>query len=90
MLWRDGWLSNLLFCASYDDQVFEELSAAAKGEVIEEIQELIKNRSHVFRVDVHLSFAIRVLAHSNSPEQPACFSKFMKSGPLRLFGATSF
>jgi hypothetical protein len=53
------------------DQVFEELSAAAKEEVIREIQKLIKNRSHVLRVDVHLSFAIRVLAHSNSPDNQA-------------------
>jgi hypothetical protein len=50
------------------DQVFDELSAKAKKEVIEEIQTLVKNRSHIFRVDVHLSFAIRVLAHSNNPD----------------------
>ena len=39
--------------------------------MIAEIQKLIKTRSHVFRVDVHLSFAIRVLAHSNSPDNQA-------------------
>ena len=53
------------------DQVFEELSDAAKEEVIKEIQKLVENRSHVLRVDVHLSFAIRVLAHSNSPDNQA-------------------
>jgi len=53
------------------DEVFEELSAKAKGEVISGIQKLIKERSHVFRVDVHLAFAIRVLSHSNRPENQA-------------------
>jgi hypothetical protein len=53
------------------DHVFEELSEAARNEVIAGIRKLIKNRSHVFRVDVHLSFAIRVLAHSNSPDNQA-------------------
>lgn len=53
------------------DQVFEELSASAREEIIKEIGKLIKSRSHVFRVDVHLSFAIRVLAHANSPDNQA-------------------
>jgi hypothetical protein len=50
------------------DQVFDELSAPAKLKVIEEIQRLIKTHSYVFRVDVHLSYAIRVLGHANSSE----------------------
>jgi len=73
------------------DQVFEELSAAAKGEVIEEIQELIKNRSARCFVWTctcllpYVSWRTRTV-RTTKP----CFSKFMKSGPLRLFGATSF
>jgi hypothetical protein len=53
------------------DQVFAELSEIAKSEVIAGIQKLIKSHSHVFRVDVHLSFAIRVMAHSNSSDSQA-------------------
>jgi hypothetical protein len=53
------------------DQVFAELSAKAKGEVIDALQKLVKKRSHVFRVDVHLAFAVRVLSHSNTPENQA-------------------
>lgn len=49
-------------------QVFEELSKATQATVISNLQELIKNHSHIMRVDVHLSYAIRVLSHANTPD----------------------
>jgi hypothetical protein len=63
------------------DHVFEELSEKTRAEVVAGIQELIKQRSHVFRVDVHLAFAIRVLAHSNSPENQALLQQIYEERP---------
>jgi hypothetical protein len=53
------------------DKVFEELSPPTQQSVISEIQRLIRSRSHVFRVDVHLSYAMRVLAHANTADNQA-------------------
>jgi hypothetical protein len=50
------------------DQVFEELADSTRVAIIEKIQEMIRLESHVFRVDVHLSYAIRVIAHSNNTD----------------------
>ncbi|WP_454628208.1 RNA-directed DNA polymerase [Bradyrhizobium cenepequi] len=66
------------------DQVFEELSPSTKQTVVVEIQKLIRNRSHVFRVDVHLSYAMRVLAHTNSPDNQALLQQIYeeRTSPL--------
>jgi hypothetical protein len=50
------------------DQVFPDLSDSTKSYVLEDLRRLIREQSHVMRVDVHLSFAIRVLGHSNDTE----------------------
>ena len=50
------------------DSVFGELGGDAKRRLTEKIIELIVSDSHVFRVDVHLCFALRVLQHSNTEE----------------------
>jgi Reverse transcriptase (RNA-dependent DNA polymerase) len=65
-------------------QVFDELSASTKNIVTAEIQKLIKSHSHVFRVDVHLSYAIRVLAHSNVPDNLALLQQIYeeRTSPL--------
>lgn len=50
------------------DRVYEELGDEAKAEITKRIVELIRADSHVFRVDVHLCFALRVLQHSHTEE----------------------
>jgi reverse transcriptase-like protein len=50
-----------------DDQ-FDHLEEGTQNAVLAKIQQLIDQDSHVFRVDMHMSFAIRVLAHSNTPQ----------------------
>ena len=66
------------------DQVFEELSAATQVAVIREIQKLVKSQSHILRVDVHLSYAIRVLRHANTPDNQALLQQTYddRSSPL--------
>lgn len=61
------------------DQVFEELSAATQATVISGIQKLVKNQSHILRVDVHLSYAIRVLAHANTPDNQTLLQQTYES-----------
>lgn len=50
------------------DRVYDELGDEAKAEMTNRIVELIRADSHVFRVDVHLCFALRVLQHSHTEE----------------------
>lgn len=50
------------------DQVYGELGDATKAEIPCRIVELIRADSHVFRVDVHLCFALRVLQHAHTEE----------------------
>lgn len=50
------------------DQVYAELGDATKAEISSRIVELIRSDSHVFRVDVHLCFALRVLQHAHTEE----------------------
>jgi len=66
------------------DQVFEELSSATQGAVISELHKLIKSRSHLFRVDVHLSYAMRVLSHVNSPDNQSLLQQMYdeRTSPL--------
>jgi hypothetical protein len=56
-------------------QVFSDLSADSRLKIISQLQQLIVKQSHVFRVDIHLSFAIRVLSYVNSPDNQALLQK---------------
>jgi Reverse transcriptase (RNA-dependent DNA polymerase) len=66
-----------------DDQ-FEDLSGATKSAVLAKIQELIEQDSHIFRVDMHLSFAIRVLSHSNTPQTQLLLQKLFDGRPSEI------
>ena len=45
------------------DQVYDQLSKKTQKEVITKITDLVRSESHVFRVDVLLCFALRVIQH---------------------------
>ncbi|UWQ21597.1 RNA-directed DNA polymerase [Jannaschia sp. W003] len=66
-----------------DDQ-FDSLEEDTQNAVLANIQYLIDQDSHVFRVDIHLSFAIRVLAHSNTPQIQFLLQKLFDSRPSEL------
>jgi hypothetical protein len=66
-----------------DDQ-FDDLEANTQSAVLAKIQELIDQDSHVFRVDMHMSFAIRVLAHSNTPQVQFLLQKLFDNRPSEL------
>jgi hypothetical protein len=66
------------------DQIFDELSSGTKKRIIEEFQQLIIKDSHVFRVDVHLSYAVRVLSHSNSSDNQILLQKIYRERPSPL------
>jgi hypothetical protein len=65
-------------------QVFEELATETRTAVIGSIQKLVRDQSHIFRVDVHLSYAIRVLAHENTSDNQALLQKLYeeRTSPL--------
>ena len=50
------------------EQVFEDLLDETKKIVVSELKKLIRSNSHILRVDVHLGYAIQVLAHVNTPD----------------------
>src|ERR1700677_1789521 len=58
-------LSSVLLTLS---QVFAELFEKTKIETASKLSKLIREDSHVFRVDIHLAYAIRVLSHLPSPD----------------------
>jgi hypothetical protein len=66
------------------DQVFDEISEVAQDAVVGQIQDLIRNQSHILRVDVHLSYAIRVLAHANTPDNQALLQLIYQNRPSPL------
>lgn len=66
-----------------DDQ-FDDLEASTQKSVLTKIQELIEQDSHVFRVDMHMSFAIRVLAHSNTPQIQFLLQKLFDTRPSEI------
>lgn len=66
-----------------DDQ-FDQLEEGTQNSVLAKIQQLIDQDSHVFRVDMHMSFAIRVLAHSNTPQVQFLLQKLFDSRPSEL------
>lgn len=47
--------------------IFDEMGEAPKIEVINQIRQLIEDQSHIFRVDMHLAYAIRVLSKQHTP-----------------------
>lgn len=49
-------------------EIFDEIGEASKIEVISRIRQLIEDRSHIFRVDMHLAYAIRILSKKHTPE----------------------
>jgi hypothetical protein len=57
------------------DQVVESLSEETKLSVKNSIVTLIEEESHIFRVDIHLSYAIRVLSHFNDPQVTSIFQR---------------
>ncbi|PLS19841.1 RNA-directed DNA polymerase [Neptunicoccus cionae] len=66
-----------------DDQ-FDHLEEGTQNAVLAKIQQLIDQDSHVFRVDMHTSFAIRVLAHSNTPQVQFLLQKLFDNRPSEL------
>ena len=66
-----------------DDQ-FDHLEEGTQNAVLAKIQQLIDQDSHVFRVDMHMSFAIRVLAHSNTPQVQFLLQKLFDNRPSEL------
>jgi len=50
------------------ENVFDDLGDGVQDEIITTIRELIEKDSHILRVDSHMCFAIRVIAHSKSAE----------------------
>ena len=61
------------------DAVFDELQPATQALVVANLQKLIKEESHIFRVEVHLSYAVRVLAHSSTPENHLLLQEIYKT-----------
>lgn len=61
------------------EQSFDSLSESVQGKVISILREKIISQSHIFRVDLHLSFAIRVLDHDNSPENQSLLQQIYDS-----------
>lgn len=50
------------------ENIFDDLELETRIEIISSIRDMIKSDSHILRVDTHLCFAIRVIAHINSAE----------------------
>lgn len=66
------------------DKVYDELGDVAKKEVSKRIIDLIRSDSHVFRVDVHLCFALRVLQHSHNEEVQQLMKDLFESRPSEI------
>lgn len=66
------------------DGVFEDLSTATQTKVISQIQKMLESQSYIFRVDIHLSYATRVLAHFNTTDNQILLQTIYeeKSSPL--------
>ena len=50
------------------DAVFEDLTSDTKNAVVSWLHDMLTSESYIFRVDVHLSYAIRVLAQVNTAD----------------------
>jgi len=66
------------------DNQFEDLKQETKEAVLSKIIELIEQDSHVFRVDLHLSYAIRVLSHNNTPQMQSLLQKIFDTRPSEI------
>lgn len=66
------------------EQVIGSLSSDVQTLVKTEIIKLVERQSHIFRVDIHLSYAVRVLAHFNEPEVVSLFQRIYetRSSPI--------
>lgn len=66
------------------EQVINALSPSVKKEVKSELIKLIEDESHIFRVDIHLSYAVRVLSHFHEPEVVSLMQRIYetRSSPL--------
>ena len=69
-------------------QVFEELAADTRVEIAFKLSELIRDDSHVFRVDIHLAYAVRVLAHLPSSDNELLLQRIIVNASRRLYDAT--
>jgi hypothetical protein len=65
-------------------QLYDGLSAETRAAISAELRKLIQDESHIMRVDVHLSFAIRVLAHDRSADNQALLEQLYdrRTSPL--------
>lgn len=50
------------------DQIFDDLSAETQDFVVERIRDSITENSAIMRVDLHVAFAVRVLAHKGDEQ----------------------
>lgn len=64
--------------------IFEELDDGVKKLVIEKIIKLINDGSHVFRVDLHLGYAIRLLSCYQTPESVELLARIYKTSTSSL------
>lgn len=61
------------------DQVFDDLGTETRTEVIRKITGLIRSDSHVFRVDVLLCFALRVIQHAFNEDNQQLLKELYES-----------
>lgn len=57
------------------EQLIDDLSPITRAKIKDTLVQLIQSDSHIFRVDVHLCYAVRVLSHFNEPEVIALLQK---------------
>lgn len=60
------------------DKIFTDLSGVTQQQAIEKIRKLIATQSHIMRVDVHVAYAIRVLAHVGDEETQALLERLFE------------
>lgn len=61
------------------DRVYGELSKETQEEIVTKITDLIRSDSHVFRIDVLLCFALRVIQHSFNEENQQLLKELYES-----------
>jgi hypothetical protein len=66
------------------ENLFDDLEEKTQTVVLSKLQELIELDSHVLRVDMHLSYAIRVLSHKNTPQIQYILQGLFDSRPSEL------
>jgi len=63
------------------EKVFDDLEEETKILVVDRICELIREDSHVMRVDVHLSYAVRVIANVKTTENQTLLQRIYLDRP---------